>query len=337
MSWKRFLFQLICSIAIQFALGPFAAATPVYYAATDQQIKSAPCQSADLMSDDKILVFFRNQPGFEERVDFTFQGRVFKNESKVLVELFQRLMIPLEDSSMSRYKLQSQCTQLKCLIGDMVGLGNELKVLYLLKAHNVNVSPFALGGGKRLTSEQLQLLIQTLRMAPSHLSYFHEEIRVLRVDPRHKGLGLEDVSPNTAARTLSFGILLFDFWSKLSPEKQRYIFWHELAHVWSEQKAMQGDPLDMSSEWLSATGWEMIPTVPDPSWENRRKEDQRYKDQWVSDYAKTNSVEDFAESVASYRFNGDHLKRTNPQRYEYLQRRLFRGTEYLLSHPECVN
>jgi hypothetical protein len=49
---------------------------------------------------------------------------------------------------------------------------------------------------------------------------------------------------------------------------------------------------------------------------------------FVSDYAKTNPSEDFAESIAHFVLNGERLKKLNPMRYELIRTRIFKGREY---------
>jgi hypothetical protein len=55
---------------------------------------------------------------------------------------------------------------------------------------------------------------------------------------------------------------------------------------------------------------------------------------FISGYAKTNPLEDIAESITAYRFNPKKLKELSPERYKYLKDRVFMGVEYL-SDTQC--
>ncbi len=55
---------------------------------------------------------------------------------------------------------------------------------------------------------------------------------------------------------------------------------------------------------------------------------------FISGYAKTNPLEDIAESITAYRFNPKKLKELSPKRYEYLKNKVFMGIEYL-SDSQC--
>ena len=55
---------------------------------------------------------------------------------------------------------------------------------------------------------------------------------------------------------------------------------------------------------------------------------------FISGYAKTNPLEDIAESITAYRFNPKKLKELSPERYEYLKEKVFMGVEYL-SDTQC--
>lgn len=48
----------------------------------------------------------------------------------------------------------------------------------------------------------------------------------------------------------------------------------------------------------------------------------------VSSYGNSNSMEDFAESVRAYYMNGASMKRTHPDRYEFVKKYVMAGVEY---------
>jgi Mlc titration factor MtfA (ptsG expression regulator) len=48
----------------------------------------------------------------------------------------------------------------------------------------------------------------------------------------------------------------------------------------------------------------------------------------VSSYGNSNSMEDFAESVRAYYMSGASMKRTHPDRYEFVKKYVMAGVEY---------
>ncbi|MCO4755263.1 MAG: hypothetical protein KC478_12330 [Bacteriovoracaceae bacterium] len=57
-------------------------------------------------------------------------------------------------------------------------------------------------------------------------------------------------------------------------------------------------------------------------------------DKIISKYGETNPSEDFAESMAAYRFNPQGLLDSNPEKYQFLKEKVFSGQEYL-SPEDC--
>lgn len=94
-----------------------------------------------------------------------------------------------------------------------------------------------------------------------------------------------------------------------------YVLVHEMAHTW------QGGNQDALNEW-SAKFW-------GSSARNVRTGSHPQGKKSVSSYGNTNPWEDMAESVAHYVSDGARMKSTHPDRYEFVQQKIFSGTEYL--------
>jgi hypothetical protein len=52
------------------------------------------------------------------------------------------------------------------------------------------------------------------------------------------------------------------------------------------------------------------------------------EDEFISGYAKTNPLEDIAESVVAYRFNSEEFSKLSPERYKYVKDNIFFGVEF---------
>lgn len=91
---------------------------------------------------------------------------------------------------------------------------------------------------------------------------------------------------------------------------------HELGH---RSAYLNKNNLDESAAWENASGWQ---TGADEKPFNNRMTG------WVSDYAKTNPREDYAETYTLYRFNPRRLKQVSPERYQFMKEQVFKGIEY---------
>ena len=94
---------------------------------------------------------------------------------------------------------------------------------------------------------------------------------------------------------------------------------HELAHYTASELDLDDNP-----SWLAFSGW----TEKDGKWSASKK------NTFVSGYAKTSPAEDFAESVATYRYNPNLLKTVNPDKYTFIKETVFHGVEYT-SENKC--
>lgn len=59
---------------------------------------------------------------------------------------------------------------------------------------------------------------------------------------------------------------------------------------------------------------------------------ERLKNKCVSEYARTNSHEDFAESYKAYIHDPESLKKANPEKYNYMRDSVFSGREYEINN-----
>lgn len=130
-------------------------------------------------------------------------------------------------------------------------------------------------------------------------------------------------------RYVSFGDALF---AGLNPDRVYFTTIHELGHV--TQYAMIGGhrywakfkgKVFGTSDWTKIS-WTMALTGGLRSWNG-----------FVSDYARTNDREDFAESLEYYWTNPDELQRVSPAKFRYMRDEVFNGemslpTDRVLTH-----
>ncbi len=107
----------------------------------------------------------------------------------------------------------------------------------------------------------------------------------------------------------------FDYWSDHSFDFREYAVFHELGH---NLKGTVYPFLDFRDDWLSLSGWEEV-----------NGKFVMTKPHNFSQYAKEYPSEDFAETVAAYRYNPELLKVVSFAKYEYVKSSVFFGIEYL--------
>lgn len=181
-----------------------------------------------------------------------------------------------------------------------------------------------LNRGSAWTAGEADLMRQSLDNLPDILfehvkdtgttTFFRDPIPVGLTGPR---------GPNIAATTvverkfISFGDGLFN---GLSFARVYRTTTHELGHV--AQYAMIGGPnlvakvrakLFGTSDWTKIS-WTLALTGGLKSWNG-----------FVSDYARTNDREDFAESLEFYWINPDELQRVNQAKFRYMRDEVFNG------------
>jgi len=104
---------------------------------------------------------------------------------------------------------------------------------------------------------------------------------------------------------------------------------HEFAHTLDATIGTEEEPASISDAWLGIGGWtfaiEIDPTVKKEMavhdvWEHSAK-----KSTFVSSYARSSPLEDWAETVAHFRFRAPALAKASPERMKYVSENLYNG------------
>ncbi|UXR64838.1 hypothetical protein EZJ49_01030 [Bdellovibrio bacteriovorus] len=318
----------LLSALLSLLLFPGSARAGADYAVSEVSIRKAPCHFAVARTDQEI------QNHFLQRADRitsenTAQGFSFKNDSAELIRVFKNLT---EADPYSEIRKDTRllataaghCSTVICATEYLFGKDNAWKVLYLNSRFNLNVSHLRFDHASAWRSAELDTILNALSFVPTELSRFSENKKLV-----HYRRGAKDPRNESSAVAANSEILVYDFWNTLSEEKQIYILLHEFAHLWALRD--DGNDLDRSEDWLHLTGWEMIPAIPDVLWQHNGQ-----KTFWVSNYAQSNSIEDFAESVMAYLFEPQKLQRNDPAKYSFLKKSLFKGKDF--HQPgQCAN
>lgn len=206
---------------------------------------------------------------------------------------------------LSMYNNPAPCSDAVCVAERIFGKDAGIQILwsFLRYGHNLSRfnSPEADPDG--LSSDSLSAIVIAQMMTPPSL--FKQLFANKRFYRSSKG-GRTDIIANADGG-------VFDPIDKLNLAEQISLFIHETGHRAEPRVGSQS-----AYEWFLASGWQIT---------NRSLENNS-EDGWVSDYARTNHAEDFAETYSLYRMNPKKLKRLSVKRYEYMKKYVFEGLEY---------
>lgn len=211
----------------------------------------------------------------------------------------------------NKYSINPNCEKVICAVKKIFGEKLGPKLLYMSKKFGLNGSDISFSNSSRLRGSEIDRMIRAAQDFPPSLFPMNTNKRYIKLK---RGHSLNFSEPWVLANAT---IAFFDSWNDLgSNEKMEYTAFHELAHYAGHELG-----LDDSPEWLSIGGW----IEKDGKW-TTSKDDKN-----VSIYGKLNPDEDFAESVAAYRYNPDLFKRISPEKYNYIKEVVFQGLEYTSS------
>lgn len=310
----------VLSLTLCLLLLPWSSVAGTDYAVSEASIRQAPCRFGVAQTDQDIQRYFQNRA---DKVisETTAQGFNFKNDSAELIRIFKNLTEAdpyretRQDTRLFAPAAQ-RCSTVICATESLFGKENAWKVLYLNSRFNLNVSHFRFDHASAWNPTELGTILRALSLVPTELSRFSENKKLV-----HYRRGAKDPRNDSSAVAANSEILVYDFWNTLSEEKKIYILLHEFAHLWALRE--DGNDMDRSEAWLQITGWEMIPSIPDVLWQHNGR-----KTFWVSNYAQSNSIEDFAESVMAYLFEPQKLQHNDPAKYRFLKGTLFGGKDF---------
>jgi hypothetical protein len=238
-------------------------------------------------------------------------GYNFTNEDSRYLVAFEKLT--------AKYPIprpaKSICKDVLCAVYELFGkeVGNRLLYLYLKHGFNAGPSEPA---DLSLTLRDLEDITQSIEDFPP--TAFH---------PAKTNLGLSQSENDIWAITLvsdDFKYNTVNFtktWAKLSDKEARqYTATHEFAHLIDTSYGK----LSAASDWRKISGRDPL---------NKFSSEVNPKSA-VSTYGMNNLNEDFAESVAAYRYNPKLLLGRSKEKYQFIKYAVYDGIEYL-SSKQC--
>ena len=292
-----------------------------WFAGLPEQVRSAPGVDLRPVLNEKMQLFLESQMTHQARSEVIDEVS-FVDEDTFLLQLFKGLHHPPGTESVAQ-KFSVHCQKVICAAQEIYGVREGLQLLYLLAKEGMNASVYPSYLELRpWTAVELDLIIGAFSDYPPTLFAKGFRGQILHFSkPFSKSIAFTYQTP----RLQIYFNPSFDHRSALM---KRATIFHEIAHHFGAQ-----DDLDRSPEWIQMSAWKSRPGPWSPVPETALIWKMRNPSKRVSQYGLTNPLEDFAESMVSYRYDGDRLKAHVPEKYEFMKK-VFKGAEYLRSAPQ---
>lgn len=292
-----------------------------WWGATNHDVLATPCRRAvDINKIHQEL----EKAALQERSDtLQIHGSYFSQGSTETLQAFKDLLtqyaypgVEVKESEQiniqNTYSINPQCEDALCASKLIFGEERGPLILYLRYRYGMNASHLVTQNAAKINRRELLSFLRAMGDFPGHLFPLENNKQMIRFK---RGYTLRIYDERTLANA---SMAFFDGWENLGLEGQTgrkdYVVTHELAHVLGE--SLQ---LHERQEWLDLSGWRETEDGPQHEGEHH----------FISGYSMTNPKEDFAETLAAYRYSPQALQAIVPQKYRFMKKYVFGGVEYL--------
>jgi len=278
-----------------------------WFAVSKINVQTAFCSRRDPFSAEEMTTWLGDHHS-DLKTNESIYGINFEDESPEDLKTFKFLTTATKFGNIPDPERQktftSSCTKVDCALKEIFGEELALPLKFMHRRYGMNGSHLTQPNLTPWKKENLDHVLLSLSDFPDGIFPIQENRSLTRSLP---GMG-EGVLANAI-------ITVYDEWEKEDTEGKRSSITHELGHTIGLTTKM-----DKSEAWIKASGWSKINIL--------HASEATIPDVFVSRYAKTNSTEDFAESVVAYRYNPQHLKKISPEKYEMIKQTVFDEVEY---------
>lgn len=286
------------------------------WAASKFDVAISPCRKEvpSLREMENAYRSFFNSPVNSREV----AGIEITDEPSELIDALEDLLVQknyldqIEKTADIASQVPSNCNKVRCAAEAIFGKGLGNKLLYL-KTYGFNSSEFSFENRSRLTENEADNLVRSAQSFPKN---FFPIVPNKQLTKFERGKMIASHSSSVIAFA---AISFYDTWSEFSDEKMEYVAIHEMAHYIDREFEVSESP-----EWMELSGWVDEGYTPSGGIiQNASK-----KHSFCSHYAETNPAEDFAESLAAYRYNPDLLNAVSSDKYNFIKEHIFAGQEF---------
>ena len=249
-------------------------------------------------------------------VSMLTRGITFTNENLQLLDLFRRLTIKqvaVFDRSSMEYSFSSKCTKVLCAVKEIFGPDVGPRLLFILQEYGFNASHLAYKGYFHEAPKGVSGVFMVRSWTKGELDVLLESFADLpkavlpRVSflVRYNGDYFKDSLFSCTTSQAIDHIMFFDCWERQSRTTMKLTLTHELGHG-------VGRRFHNTNQWMMLSGWDS----------------EGEESCFVSDYAKIDFMEDFAETFVAYRYIPHELKSRCPKKYAFFKEQVFGGMEF---------
>lgn len=290
-----------------------------WFGASSEQIKNAFCRNHENLDDEAIENYFK-QKYVQGGSSAELAGLKIENDNPQLIALLKKLTVIPDRASgeicvwcknrldQKIYKAEN-CTSVLCAAKAAFGNQQGLRMLYLLDRYGFNSSADIYKDASPWTVKELDHIIKTFGDLPHFM---------LPIYPNKKFTHFTRGSEASRGDLEIIANASMEFYSGYDHMKTQDDKSYTIVHEWGHNLGKELR-VDSTKEWLDLSGW----VDKGGDWKATRA------NALVSEYAATNPSEDFAESVATYRYNPTLLQTLNPEKYQFIKEVVFQGMEYL--------
>jgi hypothetical protein len=262
-------------------------------------------------------------------------GIQFKNEAPQLLWAFRELVATRANqdpdpndkvANLARnYNISRDCNKVICAADQIFGSGVGRRMIYLQSRYDLNSSKIVFENSSNFRVSELDSVILGVRQFPERLLPLERSKQLTKF---LRGSTLAIYGANAPDIAANASMTFFDGWSSEAPHHRIDAVVHEIGHNLSERVYTSGvsfsvpttvyQSLDDSPQWLAISGWNKV--------------SERYSispKKFVSEYARTNPAEDFAESVTHYLLYPQNLLNRHKEKYEFIKKYVFGGQEFV--------
>ncbi len=292
-----------------------------WWGASTEQVSKASCKTTTPPTAVDMSEVTRSKEQ-SRKVTKTIHGVRFENESKELVDAFEKLtsrnsvyggsygVKEAQTNVQALHQINPSCKNVSCAMEKIWGAELGQKILYIKLKHGYNASEIAFDNSSRFTLPEINDVLMTLEDLPPSLQPLGHNGNQ-RLVPYTVGQSVYGPDERVVANS---GVIFFDRWRESSSLTRQYTAFHELSHNISSRH----ENADSSTEWMTLSGWKRL----GDAWEMDPNACM------ISKYGKASPAEDFAEVLSAYRYNSRGLEKACPIKYNYMKAKVFGGMEY---------
>lgn len=267
-----------------------------YEAASDSQVKNAKCSRQTPYSILEMKDWLqRNQSPAD--VSRTIKGYRFQNESEENLRAFELLTQKMKNKT-------STCEKVDCALRELFTPAVSTGLLFLQRRFGMNGSHLGNPQASAWKKSELDVVLLSLSDFPEGIFPVAEATPLTH----HRRGRISSVDSSVVANAT---MEVFDLWNARSLQGQRATLVHELGHVLGHLTE-----LDQTDLWFKMSGWNVSHTAYSKA------------GSVISVYGESHPYEDFAESVAAYRYIPLALKKASPAKYKLIKEAIFDNVEY---------